>query len=57
MLAFRVLQVVLHGPGSAFHHGIHGFQMAGVGGEADVEVMPVHVARGGVADENREKPP
>ena len=50
MLAFRVLQVVLHGPGSAFHHGIHGFQMAGVGGEADVEVMPVHVARGGVAE-------
>lgn len=50
MLAFRVFQVVLHGPGPAFHHGIHGFQMAGVGGEADVKVAAVHMARGGVAE-------
>ncbi len=49
MLALRVFQIVLHGPGPAFHHGIDGFQVAGIGGEAHVEFLPVHMARGGIA--------
>lgn len=49
-LAFRVLQVVLHGPGPAFHHRIHGFQMAGIGGKADMEFFTVHMACGGVTE-------
>ena len=42
---------VLDGTGAAFHDGVDGFEVAGIGGKGDVQRLPVREGEGGSVTE------